>query len=41
MLFEEIIALFSENHTELINIKCSLADCYGRMGAYNYWTLKG
>jgi hypothetical protein len=28
MLFKEIIAVYSENHTKAINTKCSVTDCY-------------
>jgi hypothetical protein len=27
ILFKEIIAVYSENHTKPINIKCSITDC--------------
>jgi hypothetical protein len=27
MLFEEIIAVYSENHAKPINTKCSITDC--------------
>jgi hypothetical protein len=29
-LFKEIIAVYSENHTEPINTKCSITDCQSR-----------
>jgi hypothetical protein len=29
-LFKEIIAVYSENHTKPINIKCSITDCQSR-----------
>jgi hypothetical protein len=33
MLFKEIIAVYSENHTKPINTKCSITDCQSR---YSY-----
>jgi hypothetical protein len=29
-LFKEIIAVYSENHAEPINAKCSITDCQSR-----------
>jgi hypothetical protein len=30
MLFKEIIAVYSENHTKPLNTKCSITDCQSR-----------
>jgi hypothetical protein len=41
MLFEEIIAVYSEKHTKHINTKCSIADCQSRWYIYLPLGLKG
>jgi hypothetical protein len=41
MLFEEIIAVYSENHAKPINTKCSITDCQSRWFIYLPLGLKG
>jgi hypothetical protein len=41
MLFKEIIAVYSENHTKPINTKSSITDCQSRWFIYLPLGLKG
>jgi hypothetical protein len=41
MLFKEIIAVYSENHTKPINTKCSITDCQSRWFIWVPLGLKG
>jgi hypothetical protein len=41
MLFKEIIAVYSENHTKPINTKCSITDCKSRWLIWLPLGLKG
>jgi hypothetical protein len=41
MLFKEIIAAYSENHTKPINTKCSITDCQNRWFIYLPLGFKG